>query len=66
MTVSDEVRIGLTVANAVQAIQFHKLLEEWVEITAHPCRYDHHGYCQEHFLHEKPCLAERTKEALGL
>jgi len=19
------------------------------------CWYDHHGYCQTHFLHEKPC-----------
>lgn len=20
-----------------------------------PCRYDHHGSCQEHLLHEHPC-----------
>ena len=20
-----------------------------------PCRYDHHDYCQEHFLHDAPC-----------
>ena len=20
-----------------------------------PCWYDHHGYCQAHSLHEKPC-----------
>lgn len=19
------------------------------------CQYDHHGYCQTHFLHDKPC-----------
>lgn len=22
------------------------------------CHYDHHGYCQTHFLHEKPCPME--------
>lgn len=20
-----------------------------------PCQYDHHGYCQAHSLHERPC-----------
>lgn len=28
------------------------------------CRYDHHGYCQSHALHEKPCPHERSKELL--
>ena len=22
------------------------------------CCYDHHGYCQSHFLHERPCPME--------
>ena len=22
------------------------------------CHYDHHGYCQTHFLHSKPCPME--------
>lgn len=29
-----------------------------------PCRYDHHGYCQEHNLHEKPCPHETAKHTL--
>ncbi len=26
------------------------------------CRYDHHGYCQTHWLHDKPCPIEQAKE----
>lgn len=22
------------------------------------CHYDHHGHCQTHFLHDKPCPME--------
>lgn len=28
-----------------------------------PCRYDHTGFCQEHFC-EKPCVHESAKKAL--
>lgn len=32
---------------------------EWVVETKGPdCRYDHHGYCQNHNLDEKPCPME--------
>jgi len=34
-------------------------------VDADPCRYDHHGYCQTHSLHEKPCPHEQAKD-LGL
>ncbi len=30
-----------------------------------PCQYDHHGYCQAHSLHERPCPHERAKTLLG-
>ncbi len=29
-----------------------------------PCEYDHNGRCQSHWLYERPCLAERVREAL--
>jgi len=25
-----------------------------------PCHYDHHGYCQEHCLHDAPCPHSRA------
>jgi hypothetical protein len=28
------------------------------------CEYDHHGYCQSHFLHERPCPHERAQAIL--
>lgn len=40
------------------------LLKEWVEIHDAPCRYDHHGYCQEHYL-EEDCIVKRTKDFLN-
>lgn len=38
------------------------LLEELVDPD--PCWFDHHGYCQAHSLHMKPCPHERAKELL--
>ena len=29
------------------------------------CHYDHHGYCQEHGLHDRPCPVEVLTELLG-
>lgn len=40
-----------------------KLLCEYVEILGNKCWYDHHGYCQEHFM-EKDCLIARTIKLL--
>lgn len=28
------------------------------------CHYDHHGYCQAHSLHERPCPHERARTIL--
>ena len=27
----------------------------WTSPRVEPCRYDHHGYCQTHFLDPAPC-----------
>ena len=37
-----------------------ELLQEWVDIHGETCRYDHHGYCQEHFL-EEDCIVKRSR-----
>lgn len=42
------------------------LLMEWLELNDTPCRFDHHGYCQEHFLQEgNECIVRRTRAFLG-
>jgi hypothetical protein len=39
-----------------------KLLKEWLDINDTPCRYDHHGYCQEHYLEkDEYCIVLRTR-----
>lgn len=41
------------------------LLNEWLELHDSPCRFDHHGYCQEHFLQDKDeCIVQKTKKYL--
>ena len=42
-----------------------KRLREALENLIEPseCRFDHHGYCQEHRI-EKPCSNQSAKEAL--
>ena len=39
---------------------------EWVGLALEPfddvCSYDHHGYCQSHFGHEKPCPYEPEEQ----
>lgn len=42
-----------------------ELLAELVEPQTEECRYDHHGYCQAHWLHERPCPVERAKALLS-
>lgn len=39
------------------------LLEELLDDS--PCHYDHHGKCQAHSLHEKPCPHEKGKQMLA-
>jgi hypothetical protein len=42
-----------------------ELIEEIFEIHDSECRYDHHGYCQEHNLQPKgECWVERLRAAL--
>ena len=45
-------------------------LREWVLWihyikSAEPCHYDHHDYCQTHYLGEKPCPNERATAFLA-
>lgn len=40
------------------------LLSEVMEPFDENCHYDHHGYCQAHFLYEDPCPFGRAKERL--
>lgn len=47
-----------------EAGQLRLLLQEWLDMHDEPCRLDHHGYCQTHFL-ESDCLAKRTRAALA-
>jgi hypothetical protein len=43
----------------------YTLLEEWLELHFDPCFYDHHGYCQSHFLQDKgSCIVELTRKFL--
>jgi hypothetical protein len=39
---------------------------EWVDSVRDdsPCWYDHHGLCQGHTLHEKPCPHEQAPDLL--
>ena len=41
------------------------LLRRWLDIHDDPCHYDHHGYCQAHFLEDKgDCIVEVTRNYL--
>lgn len=39
------------------------LLKEWERLNEEPCHYDHHGYCQTHYLQED-CVYKRTWDFL--
>jgi hypothetical protein len=41
-----------------------KLLREWFNLHDYPCRLDHHGNCQEHYL-QTDCIVTRTRAALA-
>ena len=47
--------------------RLRELLAEMVEVHEDPCRLDHHGYCQEHFLddvNDGGCRVANAKTAL--
>lgn len=37
-----------------------------VDSVGTECRYDHHGYCQEHWLDERPCPMETIAKVLAI
>jgi hypothetical protein len=42
------------------------LLKRWLDVHDTGCRYDHHGYCQEHFLEDKgDCIVFLTGKFLA-
>lgn len=56
-------RLGTACGHCSRCVAF--LVSLVAELTdSEPCRYDHHGYCQTHYLHERPCPHERAKEVL--
>jgi hypothetical protein len=40
-----------------------QLLQDFADLHSAPCRYDHHGNCQEHYL-GKPCIIADAREVL--
>lgn len=48
--------------------RLRELLTALVESEDQPCRYDHHGYCQEHGWFGEPgeCYTRFAREAVGL
>ena len=40
------------------------VLTDLIESEPEPCRLDHHGYCQEHFL-SQPCVVAAARAALA-
>lgn len=48
---------------AAMTADLRGLVEELIDPD--PCWFDHHGYCQAHKLHEKPCPHERAKDLLA-
>lgn len=62
-------RVGkLTPHEARQAAEAER--DTWRELVRElvddgPCHYDHHGQCQGHSLHDRPCPHSRAKELLA-
>lgn len=50
---------------AKRIAELMKLLHRLTDHETDPCHYDHHDLCQTHSLHERPCVYEEAKEALG-
>lgn len=36
-----------------------------LEAMDEPCRYDHHDYCQTHWLDAQPCPVEKVRAVLA-
>lgn len=66
---ADYMRALLVARGQVVPADVHRgavdLLREFIEPQTEPCWYDHHGYCQAHWLHEKPCPVERALDYLA-
>ena len=45
-------------------IKMRVLVEQFLDEDE--CHYDHHGYCQTHNGHKKPCPHEIAKKLLGV
>jgi len=60
--IEDRQRMRADARLIAAAPELLRLVSEMADSS--PCRYDHHGYCQEHFLHMRPCPHERANELL--
>lgn len=49
-----------------QRDELRSIVAEFAEGEDGPCRLDHHGYCQEHFLTNGECIVKRGRRALAL
>jgi len=48
-------------------IELRKILFHFVANEIDPCRFDHHGYCQEHgWFNDSECMVSVARRALGL
>lgn len=58
-----------TVLNALQTqAELVELLKSFVEVHDEPCRTDHHGYCQTHFLDDvnnEGCRVANAKKMIA-
>lgn len=54
------------VAGVLYGAKARELLRRFVEHEDQPCRFDHHGYCQEHGTDEPPCAVRVARQLLGL
>lgn len=52
-------------ALTAERTELRALLEEFVDSCGEePCRFDHHGFCQEH-MSSPPCLVAEARKMLG-
>lgn len=59
---------GRVAAAEREVERLRKLLRGLVEVEDQPCRFDHHGYCQEHGWFGEPgeCYTRDARIAVGL
>jgi hypothetical protein len=41
-----------------------KHLQKFLDINEGECRFDHHGYCQTHYV-DKPCMVAEAREFMA-